>query len=52
MNIQILVLPAGGLVRASDPYPGSMHDVAAPDASGLLEGDPSGWIADKGYAGR
>ena len=38
---------------ASDPYPGSMHDVAAPDASGLLEGiDPSGWIGDKGYVGR
>ena len=38
---------------ASDPYPGSMHDVAALDASGLLEGiDPSGWIADKGYVGR
>jgi len=30
-----------------------MHDVAALDASGLLEGiDPSGWIADKGYVGR
>ena len=30
-----------------------MHDVAALDASGLLEGiDPSGWIADKGYIGR
>ena len=38
---------------ASDPYPGSMHDVAAPGASGLLEGmDPSGWIGDKGYVGR
>ena len=38
---------------ASDPYPGSMHDVAAPGASGLLEGiGPSGWIADKGYVGR
>ena len=38
---------------ASDPCPGSMHDVAALDASGLLEGmDPSGWIADKGYVGR
>ena len=38
---------------ASDPYPGSMHDVAALDASGLLEGIyPSGWIADKGYVGR
>jgi len=30
-----------------------MHDVAALDASGLLDGiDPSGWIADKGYVGR
>ena len=38
---------------ASDPYPGSMHDVAAPGASGLLEEmDPSGWIGDKGYIGR
>ena len=35
------------------PYPGSMHDVAALDASGPLEGmDPSGWIGDKGYVGR
>ena len=41
------------LVWASDPYPGSMHDAAALDASGLLDGiDPSGWIADKGYIGR
>ena len=30
-----------------------MHDAAALDASGLLDGiDPSGWIADKGYVGR
>ena len=53
MNVQILVWPDGGFVWALDPYPGSMHDVAALDASGLLEGiDPSGWIADKGYIGR
>ena len=53
MNVQILVRLEGGLVWASDPYPGSMHDVAALDASGLLEGiDPSGWIGDKGYVGR
>ena len=53
MNVQILVPPDGHLVRASDPYPGSMHDVAALDASGLLEGiDHSGWIGDKGYVGR
>ena len=38
MNVQILVLPGGRLVWASDPYPGSVHDVAALDASGLLEG--------------
>ena len=53
MSARILVLPGGRPVRASDPCPGSMHDVAALDASGLLEGiDPSGWIADKGYIGR
>ena len=32
MNVQILVLPGGRLVWASDPCPGSMHDVAAPGA--------------------
>ena len=49
----ILVRLDGGFMWASDPYPGSMHDVAALDASGLLEGmDPSGWIGDKGYVGR
>ena len=53
MSARILVLPDGGLVWASDPYPGSMHDAAALDASGLLDGiDPSGWIADKGYIGK
>jgi len=53
MNARILVLPDGRLVWASDPYPGSMHDAAALDASGLLDGiDPSGWIADKGYVGK
>ena len=53
MNVQILVRLDGGFVWASDPYPGSMHDVAALDASGLLDGlDPSGWIADKGYIGK
>ena len=53
MNVQILVRLDGGFMWASDPYPGSMHDVAALDASGLLEGmDPSGWIGNKGYVGR
>ena len=53
MSARILVLPDGRPVRASDPCPRSMHDVAALDASGLLDGiDPSGWIADKGYVGR
>ena len=53
MSARILVLPDGRLVRASDPCPGSMHDMTALDASGLLDGiDPSGWIADKGYVGR
>jgi len=50
---RILVLPGGGFVWAPGPYSGSMHDVAALDASGLLEGmDPSGWIGNKGYVGR
>ena len=53
MSARILVLPDGRPVRASDPCPRSMHDVAAPGPSGLLDGiDPSGWIADKGYIGR
>ena len=38
MNVQILVRLNGEFMWASDPYPGSMHDVAALDASGLLEG--------------
>ena len=53
MSARILLLPSGRLVWASNPCLGSMHDVAALDASGLLEGiDPSGWTADKGYVGR
>ena len=45
--------PMEGSCGPRGPYPGSMHDVAALDASGLLDGiDPSGWIADKGYIGR
>ena len=53
LNIQVLVTPAGRLVWVSDPCPGSTHDAAALDASGLLEGlDVSGWVADKGYIGR
>ena len=52
LNVQVLVTPAGRLVWVSDPCPGSTHDVAALDASGLLEGlDVSGWVADKGYIG-
>ena len=39
MNVQILVLPGGRLVRASDPYPGSMHDVAAPGAFRTARGN-------------
>ena len=53
LNVQVLVTPAGRLVWVSDPCPGSTHDVAALDASGLLEGlDVSGRVADKGYVGR
>ena len=39
MNVQILVLPSGRLVWASDPYPGSMHDVAAPGAFRTARGN-------------
>ena len=44
MNARILVRPDGRFVWAPrGPYPGSMHDVAALDAPGLLDGtDPSG----------
>jgi len=53
MSVQILDTSAGRLVWVSDPCPGSTHDVAALDASGLLEDlDPVGWVADKGYIGR
>ncbi len=37
----------------ADAAPGSRHDVACLDASGVLDGmDPSNWIGDKGYIGR
>ena len=41
MNVQILVLPDGRLVWASDPCPGSMHDVAAPGAFRAAGGNRS-----------
>ena len=53
MSVQVLDTSAGRLVWVSDPCPSSTHDVAALDASGLLEDlDPVGWAADKGYIGR
>lgn len=53
MNTQALVTPAGRLVRVSDLCPESTHDVAALDASGLLDAlDLAGWIVDKDYTGR
>ena len=39
MNVQILVRLDGGFVWASDPYPGSMHDVAAPGAFRTARGN-------------
>ena len=39
MNVQILVRPDGRFVWASDPYPGSMHDVAAPGAFRIAGGN-------------
>ena len=39
MNVQILVRLDGGFVWTSDPYPGSMHDVAAPGAFRIAGGN-------------
>ena len=39
VNVQILVLPGSRLVWASDPYPGSVHDVAAPGAFRTARGN-------------
>ena len=39
MNVQILVRLDGGFMWASDPYPGSMHDVAAPGAFRIAGGN-------------
>ena len=41
MNVQILVRLNGGFMWASDPYPGSMHDVAAPGAFRIAGGNGS-----------
>ena len=41
VSARILVLPSGRLVWASDPYPGSMHDVAAPGAFRAAGGNGS-----------
>ena len=41
MNVQILVWPDGRFVWASDPCPGSMHDVAAPGAFRIAGGNGS-----------
>ena len=41
MNVQILVRLNGEFMWASDPYPGSMHDVAALDAFRIAGGNGS-----------
>lgn len=53
MNLQLAATLDGRLSWVSDAVPGSRHDVACLDASGVLDGkDPSNWIGDKGYVGR
>lgn len=53
VNLQVLATLSGRLAWASDPLPGSVHDVRALDISGLLEVlEPASIIADKGYVGR
>ena len=46
--------PMEGSCGPRGPYPGPMHDVAAPGAFRAAGGgmDPSGWIGDKGHVGR
>lgn len=53
MNVQVVSDLNGRIAWVSDPLPGRVHDVAALDAHGLLDGlDPSQLIGDKGYIGR
>lgn len=53
MNVQVITDLGGNVVWVSDPLPGRVHDVAALDTHGLLDGlDPSQIIGDKGYIGR
>lgn len=53
MNLQVVSSRGGLLAWISDPMPGSRHDVACLDASGVMDGmDPTNWFGDKGYIGR
>lgn len=52
LTIQVAVTLAGQLAWASDPTPGSWHDIHALRESGLLDGtDATMWLGDKGYIG-
>jgi virulence factor Mce-like protein len=53
MNVQVACDLTGRLSWVSDPVPGSRHDAAAIDISGLLtSGTAADRIGDKGYIGK
>jgi hypothetical protein len=52
-NLQVVCDLEGALRYVSNPLDGCRHDIAALDASGVLNGmDPKNWIGDKGYVGK
>jgi hypothetical protein len=51
MNVQVACTLTGGLAWISDPIDGSRHDTYCLKESGVLTGEPSKWMGDKGYVG-
>jgi len=53
VNVQVVCDLYGRLAWISDPVDGRRHDVAALDASAVLDTlDPANWMGDKGYIGK
>jgi len=51
MNVQVACTLTGSLAWISDPIDGSRHDTYCLKESGVLAGEPSNWMGDKGYVG-
>jgi hypothetical protein len=51
MNVHVACTLTGGLAWISDPIDGSRHDTYCLKESGVLAGEPSNWMGDKGYVG-